>query len=245
MIRVPSVQIGHPAPPVVPMPLLFIDYDGTLASIVDRPMEAEPYPGVPELLRDLDEQYPLWIVTGRHVDDLAVFLPELPLHAIGLHGAQEGRIGGQTINRVDQEVQDAMDRMRAQVPEMEGITVEAKGPMFAAHYRQADDEQRAYALLKEWAESAPVALDVLWGKKVVEVRAKGTHKGVAVQHICEDFPEHTPVYLGDDETDEDAFRALHALGDRAVTVRVGGGETVARHTLKGPPQVVAYLRQYL
>ena len=232
-------------PPVATNPIFFIDYDGTLASIVDRPMEAEPYPGVPELLKMLNDRYPVWLVTGRHLEDLAVFLPDLSMRAIGLHGAQEGQIGGQAASFIDPETRQAMDRLRSEVPDIEGVFVESKGPTFAVHYRQTRDEEKARVALKEWADSSSTSLDVLWGKKVVEVRAKGTHKGVAVQRLCADFPDHTPVYLGDDETDEDAFRALHALRDTAVTIRIGGGQTVARHALEGPPQVVAYLQNYL
>ncbi len=241
----PTVQDEAPPPPVIEDPLFFIDYDGTLAAIVEQPMQAQPYPGAPELLRDLNDKYPIWVVTGRHLDDLAVFLPGLRLRAIGLHGAQEGRIGGQAVSHIGPEVQKAIDDMRASAPVGDGITVEAKGPAFAIHYRQAKDKEEAHAELQRWVDRLPAVLDAVWGKKVVEVRGKGVHKGVAVQRVCRAFPDRVPVCLGDDETDEDAFRALHALQMDAVTVRVGGGKTVARHYLKGPQEVVAYLRQYL
>ena len=229
-------------PPVVSSPLFFLDYDGTLAPIVDKPMEAVPHPDVPSLLEALEEEYPLLIITGRHLRDLSILMPEASYRAIGLHGTQEGTIGGDLSSLLSEEAEAALARLRRALPTYEGIEVEEKGPTFAVHYRAADDAEAVREQLEKWTADLPESLEAIWGKMVVELRPQGSSKGVAVERIAEEFPGRTPVYLGDDVTDEDAFRAL---GNRAITVKVGGGDTAARYRLRGVEEVITYLKRYL
>lgn len=231
------------SPPVVDTPIFFIDYDGTLAPIVDEPDEAYPHPEAPELLKRLDAQYPLWIVTGRHLQALESLLA-MPLHAIGLHGAQEGRIGREVRSLTPDDAAEALRRLRQTVPAGQGVQVEEKDAAFAVHYRNAEDEEEARARIRAWTDTVPDMLEAVWGKKVMELRPKGLNKGTAVRRIAEDYPGRTPVYLGDDVTDEDAFAALRDV-EEAVTVKVGDGETEARYRLDGPDAVIEYLRQYV
>jgi trehalose 6-phosphate phosphatase len=230
-------------PPVVDAPLFFLDYDGTLAPIVDDPAAATPHPAVPELLRALDDGFPVWIVTGRDLRALSSFLDQ-PLRAIGLHGAQEGVIGEEVRHLMPDDAAQALRRLRRSVPGVEGLQIEDKEQAFAVHYREADAEE-ARERLAAWLDAMPEMLDAIWGKKVVELRPEGLTKGTAVHRIADDHPDHTPVYLGDDTTDEDAFEALQALDRPAVTVRVGEEDTRAEYRLAGPDEVVAYLRRYL
>ena len=230
-------------PPIADQPLFFIDYDGTLAPIVDDPAAATPHPEAPELLRALDDRYPLWIVTGRDLSSLADLLG-LSLKAIGLHGAQEGTIGESVRNRASDEARAALRRLRATVPALDGLQVEEKDTAFAIHYRAAKDKDEARERIRAWADAVPSMLEAIWGKNVMELRPKGLTKGTAVRRIAGDHPTRTPVYLGDDVTDEDAFEAL-AARDAAVTIKVGDGDTKARYRLAGPDAVVDYLRRYL
>ena len=230
--------------PLPDAPLLFLDYDGTLAPIVDEPMEAHPHPDVPELLKALEARCPVWIVTGRDIEALSHFL-ERPLPAIGLHGAQQGRVGGSVEHRMSDEVAEALGRLRQTVPEIDGLDVEDKDRAFAVHYRQVDDKDEAEDRLKTWIDAMPEMLDAIWGKNVLELRAKGLTKGTAVRRIAADHPERVPVYLGDDVTDEDAFEALQDLDRTAVTIKVGEGETGADYRLEGPDAVAAYLRRFV
>jgi len=231
------------APPIIADPLFFVDYDGTLAPIVDDPDAAVPHPEAPDVLRRLDAQYPLWIVTGRHLQALDGFL-DLPLRAIGLHGAQEGRIGGTIRRLAPDDAVEALRRLRQTVPTGDGVRVEEKDTAFAIHYRAAEDEDEARDRIRSWADSVPDMLEAIWGKKVMELRPRGMSKGTAVRKVADDFPDRTPIYLGDDVTDEDAFAALADV-DGAVTVKVGEGDTRAQYRLSGPDAVVAYLREYV
>lgn len=231
------------APPVIADPLFFIDYDGTLAPIVDDPDAAVPHPEAPDVLQALDARYPLWIVTGRHLQALDDLLG-LPLRAIGLHGAQEGRIGGTIQRLAPDDAVDALRRLRQTVPTGDGVQVEEKDTAFAIHYRAADDEAEARERIRSWADAVPDMLEAIWGKKVMELRPKGMSKGTAVRKVAAGFPGRTPIYLGDDVTDEDAFAAL-AYVDGAIPVKVGDGDTRAQYRLSGPAAVVEYLREYL
>ena len=230
-------------PPVVDRPLFFLDYDGTLAPIVDDPSAATPHPDVPDLLRVLDDRFPVWIVTGRDLRALSSFLDQ-PLRAIGLHGAREGVVGGEVRRLMPDAAAEALTRLRRSVPEVDGLHVEDKDEAFAVHYREVDDEREAQDRLSTWLDAMPEMLDAIWGKKVVELRPEGLTKGTAVRRVAEEHPDRTPVYLGDDTTDEDAFEALQALDRTAVTVRIGDAETGADYRLAGPDEVVAYLSQY-
>ena len=217
-------------PPVPPRPLLFLDYDGTLAPIVADPAAAVPHPAVPDLVAELAEVHPVVVVTGRDLAALSRLLGGR-VRAVGLHGAEEGWSDGTVEARAGEEHADALARLRAAVPEAEGVGVEDKGAAFAVHYRAAPDPEVARAALETWAEAVPAGLVPIWGKRVVELRPEGVSKGTAVARIAAAHPDRTPVYLGDDVTDEDAFAALQALRQTTVTVKVGDGETAAGHRL--------------
>lgn len=230
--------------PLADKPLFFLDYDGTLAPIVDDPSEAVPHPRIPRLLNHLDNFFPLWIITGRDLGQLAPLI-NLPLRAIGLHGAQEGVIGQDVHSRMPDEAAEAIADLRDTLPSIRGAKVEEKSQAFAVHYRDVDDEEDARRRLRAWTDMLPDILDAIWGKKVVELRPDGLTKGTAVREVAAEFPEHTPVYLGDDVTDEDAFEALHDLGRDAITVKVGEGSTCADYRLNGPDDVADYLERYV
>jgi len=231
-------------PPVVEHPLFFLDYDGTLAPIVDHPDAAVPHPEAPALLRDLDAQHPLWIVTGRDLQALSSFL-DRPYSAIGLHGAQEGIVGRDAHSLMSDEAAEALRRLRESVPSVDGLRVEDKERSFAVHYREDPDGPGAREHLRNWLADLPEVLDAIWGKKVVELRPDGLTKGTAVRRIAAQHPDHVPVYIGDDVTDEDAFAALHEMDREAVTIKVGPGDTRADARLDDPEAVMAYLRRYV
>ncbi|MEX1054827.1 MAG: trehalose-phosphatase, partial [Rhodothermales bacterium] len=102
-------------PPVANNPLFFLDYDGTLAPIVDDPLEAFPHPDIPGLLQELHQRHPVYLVSGRFLADLEK-LVTLPLDAIGLHGLQMGRIGGEIAEFVPPDALHLLRRMRSTVP---------------------------------------------------------------------------------------------------------------------------------
>ncbi|HEX7002804.1 MAG TPA: trehalose-phosphatase [Trueperaceae bacterium] len=233
--------MSRPAPPLVEKPLFLLDYDGTLAEIVDDPDEAVPHPRVAEVLGRLADLYPVRVLTGRRVADLAQLLPVPRLVAIGVHGLEEGRLGEGARSRLDDDSLELMTQARERLPRIDGVRIEDKGEAIALHYRQARDEERVLAELRDWSQRLPEGLDLVWGKKVVEVRPGGFDKGRAASEIYARHPGTTPVMIGDDTTDEDAFQALVD----AVTVKVGDGDSAARYRLADVDEVVGYLERYL
>ena len=237
-------------PPVPPRPLLLLDYDGTLAPIVEDPAAAWAHPEVPGLLAALADAVPVYVLTGRDLGALAALLagPDgapVPVRAVGLHGAEVGVLGGPAARPAYAPHADALRAARAAVPDVAGVRVEAKGgEAFAVHWRGAPDEAAAQAALGAWASAAPDGLEAVWGKCVVELRPVGVSKGAAARRIAAAHPDRTPVCLGDDVTDEHAFEALAGVPG-AVTVRVGPGATVARYRLADVEAAVGYLRRVL
>ena len=228
-------------PPLAKDPVFLLDYDGTLAEIAPRPELARPYPGVPELLKALSERYPLYLVTGRRVADLEALLGPLGIPVFGVHGAEEGVLGGPVRTRVGEAERKALETLRERIPEVPGLRPEDKGSALALHYRGAPDEEAVLRALKPLLESLPEGLEVLFGKKVVEIKPQGATKGAVAREVAARHPGRTPVAIGDDATDEQMFRAL----PDGITIKVGPGESAARYRLSGPAEVVRYLKQYL
>lgn len=228
-------------PPIVGQPIFFLDYDGTLAPIVDEPKEAFPHPDIPSILTALKRKHPVWIVTGRSIRSLESLLTiEIP--AIGVHGLEKRVPGGRVESSIPPAQLDSLGMIRQSVPPIDGVWVEEKGPTFAVHFRQAVDPARAENALVNWSRSLPENMEVLWGKSVLELRPSGFSKGHAVMEILSEFDGHTAVFMGDDTTDEDAFRMLR---HPAVTIKIGEGDTDARYWLPDVDAAVAYLKAYL
>jgi len=224
-------------------PLFLLDYDGTLAPIAPRPEEAFPHPEALEVLRALMARYPLYVITGRRVADLARLLPLPGLRVVGGHGLEEGQVGGESrlLFPVD------LGPLRLVLPSCPGVWLEDKGFALAFHYRGAEDEPRARACLEGWLSAhedllRALGLEALKGKKVLEIKPKGASKGQAVLRLLPRHPGHTPVYIGDDATDESAFQALKGRG---LTLKVGPGPTLAEGRLGDVEEVLAYLKSYL
>jgi trehalose 6-phosphate phosphatase len=232
------------APPLPKRPLLFLDYDGTLAPIVEDPASAAPHPSIPDLLAAVAERHPTWVVTGRDLAALARLLPA-EVDAVGLHGAEQGRLGGEIRSTALDQHAEAFAMMRVAAPRLDGVHIEEKSGAFAIHYRQAEDRDAARQALERWAADTPEGLEPVWGKKVVELRPVGVTKGIVTARIARDNPDRTPVYIGDDVTDEDAFRELPKVDPSAVTVKVGAGATEARYRLPDVEAVVEYLKGFL
>jgi len=230
--------------PLLDRPLFLLDYDGTLAPIRQDPMQAYPHKEVVPLLNTLKLSYPVWIVTGRHLSDLAQLL-DVQLDAIGLHGLQRGVVGQDVFAAVSERVQEDITQMRHSLPALKEARIEDKEYTFAVHYRGAEQEGVVIDALKDWLDHLPASLDAIWGKKVVELKPKGVSKGSAIKELLESFPDHQPIYIGDDTTDEAAFQTLHTVRDaQALTIKVGTGQTCAQFRLPDVSSVVAYLQRY-
>ena len=210
--------------------LLAVDFDGTLAPLVDDPDAATGDPTSMTLLADLAERAGITvaIVSGRTYADLERLVGlGPPVRLIGEHGNDLG--GGADLDdgllaRIEEHFEAAADRLP-------GSFVERKRRTVAFHHRRAEDEagEAVAASLADWALGLPEVV-VTVGKKVVEAAVDSVHKGDAIVALRGELPDGPVVFLGDDTTDEHAFRALRE-GD--VGVKVGEGPTAADYRVEG------------
>jgi trehalose 6-phosphate phosphatase len=231
--------------------LVLVDFDGTIAPIVDHPADASPLDGALAALDALAARTVIAIVSGRAASDLRPRLGGLQVLIAGGHGTELHHPEGTVEHLVDlAAVAGPLDglegRLRALLDAVPGWLVERKEASVAVHHRLAapasvvDLLPRIDALLAE-ASAAPPGFAVVHGKAVVELRPAGTDKGRAVAAIAARHPGLRPVMIGDDVTDEDAFRTVSSLGGRSILVADEPRDTAAQHRLLGPPDVVAFL----
>jgi trehalose 6-phosphate synthase/phosphatase len=205
---------------------LFLDFDGTLAPIADSPDRVALAPSLRFSLEDLRQKMRLAVVSGRSLDDLASRVDIEGLVYAGNHGA-EVRLDGNVLRAIDVEkttvkLQTFLDRLRASLVRISGTLIEDKGITASVHFRQVDPSREGEVLRVFWA----IARDfeslfrITTGKKVIEIRPKAAwNKGQAVARIMElKGRSMLPLYVGDDTTDEDAFRAIKGSG---ISVSVG------------------------
>ena len=231
---------------------LFLDVDGTLLGFQGRPEDVHLHDSLRRILHALDARlcHALALVSGRTLADLDRIQAPLKLPAAGLHGLECRDADG----TVDRGVEGAaLDHMRAGlsafVDRHDALWLEDKGRTLAVHYRadprlQRTVLDRVHALC---AGEAPDTLTVLDGKMVCEVKPRHADKGSAIRSFMTrpPFAGRLPVFLGDDVTDEDGFRAVNALG--GLSIRVGaepaGELTHAAYRLADEPAVEAWLER--
>jgi trehalose-phosphatase len=233
-------------------PALFLDYDGTLSGIVADPARATIDDGARDLLRQLALRVPLAIVSGRGLGDVRNMVGVDGLTYAGSHGFEIDRPGGRHFEHQEavavlSDLDAAETELEAGVAALPGVTVERKRFAIAVHTRRVDDvavKQMAKELAAQVA-SRFAALTQSEGKEVHELRPNvAWDKGAALAYLLELMPgSPTPLYIGDDLTDEDGFLRARILG--GVGIRVGevgtGAETWAGYLLDSPEQTMTLL----
>lgn len=215
--------------------LLCTDFDGTLAPIVDDPGAAEITSPNRESLRRLREapQVRVAVVSGRALSDLQSRVDVEGLTYAGNHGLELHRDGRTTAHPIARKrrssIEAVSDAVVDRVGDIDGCFVEDKGATASVHYRNAPedrhDEIRA-AVHSAVDRHAPDRIETSVGKAVVELRpAIPWDKGSVVRLLGDEAGRAwLTVYIGDDTTDEDAFRAIAGDG---LGVYVGGDEPTA------------------
>jgi trehalose 6-phosphate phosphatase len=218
--------------------LVSSDYDGVLARLRDDPSDAVPEAGVAEVLARLAavDGVTVALVSGRGVADLqSTSGLSGPFRWVGSHGAEfDGPLTGELAGRRD----DLAERLAPLVAGTEGARLEVKPASVAVHVRQVADRGAAATLLAEARSRADSSLTLKPGKDVLELAVTDADKGSALRRLADELGPVATLYLGDDLTDEDAFRAL---GADDVTVKIGDGETAARHRVPDTASAVALL----
>lgn len=200
---------------------LFLDFDGTLVPIAPTPDAIEVGPGLVELLQSVSDRLEgrLVLVSGRTIADLDGHLDLGAITVAGSHG-HELRPGGEPSRQPPECAPDAIRAaVEARAQELPGLEIELKRYGVALHYRRTPElADRVNRVAAEIARE--LGLSVKLGKMVAEILPRGSDKGAAVHAIMarEEFAGTVPVFIGDDITDEDGFRAVQRLGGLGVLV---------------------------
>jgi len=239
-------------------PAVFLDYDGTLTPIVDRPEDALISESMREAVRGLAGRCPVCVVSGRDrpvvqslmgVDDLVV----AGSHGFDIWSPEGGAIEHQAAAGSEELLERVTSRLRDELDPIEGALIEPKKASVAVHYRLVSEEERPAVeavverLLADYAEE----LKVTPGKMVYELQPKlDWDKGKAVLYLLDalelERDDVVPFYIGDDITDEHAFEALSGRGigvfvGRADDPEVGGRTTAAHFVLDSTEEVERFL----
>jgi trehalose-phosphatase len=230
---------------------VFLDYDGTLTPIVSHPEDAWLSESMRQALRELSARAPIAILSGRDLDDVRRRVDLDSIVYAGSHGFDIAASGGlcrqlgteylSIIDTAEEELREALD-------EISGAQLERKRFSVAAHYRNVKEDD-AYKVQRavEAIAAGHRKLRMMKGKKVYELLpAIDWDKGKAVIWLLKTLhlerENFRPMYIGDDQTDEDAFRALQHRGV-GILVAEQAQVTAATYSLRDTHEVEDFLRE--
>jgi trehalose 6-phosphate phosphatase len=232
--------------------LVALDFDGTLAPLVDDPDTSRALPAAVDALRALADVpgVTLALVSGRSLADLHR-RAEVPVGTvlIGSHGGETGHAGEHGLVHDPIELTAEQDALLVRVGAglqraargRDGVWVQHKPAAAVLHTRLAEPDDAEAATAEGLAVAAELGVDALHGKDVVEVSVLTVTKGGALRQLREELGARAVVYAGDDTTDEHAFADLTPDD---LTVKVGTGRTVARYRLADPNALAEALARF-
>lgn len=234
---------------------LFLDFDGTLAPLVEHPSKARMPDRVWALLKQLRNapRISVGIISGRRLQDLKRCVRVRGLTYIGNHGLEAagpyGRYRHPAARRSRPFLKQLARKLRRAVESIPGAWVEDKGLSLSVHYRQVSIKHRP-VLQRDLRKAVQPYEDkrqvrVYRGKAIWEIRPDVRwHKGLAIRWALRRMNANRRtlvICLGDDRTDEDAFNVVNQLGGLSIFVGRQSTRTAARYWLKGPHEVQRWL----
>lgn len=224
---------------------IFLDFDGTLAPIVEHPdavsVPAETRQSLARLFSATDGA--LAIITGRSIADIDRFLDPLRLPIAGVHGLERRAADGSSRNApIAQLALDQVSRQLALfVEENAGLLLEPKRGSVALHFRQRPDLAAACLATVDDVLADHPQLQVLPGKMVLEIKAGHETKADAIVAFMTEPPfiGRQPLFAGDDVTDELAFPVI--ASHDGISIKIGYGDTAAMYRCPGCPEFAGWL----
>ncbi len=232
-------------------PAIFLDYDGTLTPIVEDPAEAILSAKTRQVIKHLAKHYSVAIVSGRDLDDIRKLVCIENIAYAGSHGFDIfGPIGSVRSQAQGKQFLPALDRaekkLRKVLGDIEGVFIERKKFGIAVHYRMVNDNEiiKLEECFDRVASHSP-KLQKTAGKKIWELRPdvkwdKGKALLALMEELFADSSKIMPLYIGDDITDEDAFRDIR---DHGISIVVGKSrrKTLADYKLRNTEEVREFL----
>lgn len=220
--------------------LLAFDYDGTLSPIAPTPERARLPATTRRLLVRVAETYPLVIISGRALSDISERIAEIGAqHVFGNHGLEWS--GGAARPRA--QVRRWVRQLTEQLSGQRGVVIEDKAHSVSVHYRSAPNQDEALRVIMPIVRTLP-EVRIICGAAAVNLLPKdGANKGVALRRALEVTACNTAIYVGDDETDEDAFGALRP--EKLLSIRIGRSDASRAHYHLDAQQSIDTLLQAL
>jgi trehalose 6-phosphate phosphatase len=205
---------------------ILLDVDGTLLDIAPTPQEVVVPRDLPQTLARVRDRLDgaLALVSGRMISEIDNFFAPLKLAAIGGHGAEMRPVAGGSVlagraTPLDAEFKQRLIDIATRHP---GVLLEDKGYSLALHYRLVP--KQGVALIHDikhahaaWGDQS---IELLFGKAVLELKFAGFNKGSAVRQLMTypPFARRAPIFVGDDRTDEDAFKVMPEFNGQSMSV---------------------------
>ena len=226
----------------------FLDVDGTLLELASRPDEVVVRPRLPGILQRLSRVTggAVALISGRPITDLDRLFAPLRLPAAGQHGIERRDHGAiHYHHQLDGKLDRTRELLARLAGEHEGLLFEDKRFSVAIHYRQAPDmEPLIRSVLEQHMPEIEQDFHLQKGKMVYEIKPSGRDKGMAIEEFMQEAPfrGRTPVFIGDDVTDEDGFATVNKMHGHSI--KVGDGGTAATWYLPDTAAVLDMLDAY-
>lgn len=229
---------------------LFLDYDGTLTPIVSHPQLARLGSSMRRTLERLSHRHVVAVVSGRDRRDVEAIVDLPELYYAGSHGFDIGGPGEMHFEypparQVIPQLESATVELEKSMLPFPGAWVERKRFAVAVHYRQvAEEDLSAVDQAVDRVHRACPGLKRAYGKKIFELKPDMEwDKGRAIQWLINrlELHHHQLIYIGDDVTDEDAFRILESMGI-GICVQESYRRTAARFVLHDIQEVESFLQ---
>lgn len=234
---------------LVPSPdwAYFLDIDGTLVALTGSPAGVRIDPILRRVVESIhaDTEGAVALITGRPLSDVDRLFPKLSLPAAGQHGIERRDASGRIHLHPfpSERLDEVRSRLANAIVGHPGLFLEDKGLSLALHYRGAPRlGGYAHRLARLQAIRLGSAYCLQSGKRVVEIKPAGQDKGKAIGEFMSERPfrKRTPVFIGDDLTDEFGFVMVNQLG--GYSIKVGPGATAARWRLSDVRAVRTWLQ---
>jgi len=243
-------SVHYPPPAACAECAFFLDVDGTLLEIAATPSDVSVDIALLELIGQLFRISggALALISGRSISDLEKLLGTLRLPLAGQHGLERRDSAGRLwIHAAPPGAKCAIKEALAPVlTRHPGLLLEDKGLTLALHYRQAPHlAAYSHRLMERLMHEAGGELELQKGKRVIEIKPAGIGKGTAVAEYLSESPfrGRYPVFIGDDQNDENGFAEVNRMN--GISIKVGPGKSCARYRLPHVAAVRHWLNEAL
>lgn len=226
---------------------IFLDFDGTVVEIADRPDAVRVDVATIRLLEALSEaaDHALAVVSGRDIAVVDRMLHPLVLPVAGVHGLQRRDAAGKLHRAAlePSELASAVISVEEAIGREPGVFIETKTGAVALHYRLRPELERRCRDIAERIVWRQPDLQLMQGKMVFEIRQQGSDKGDVIEAFLAEppFKGRTPIFAGDDITDEIGFAIVNARG--GMSIKIGESSTLARFRAADVRELHAWLSE--